>query len=297
MKAFYCDHFGLPLPSDHRFPEAKYRLLRAAIAADPALVGVELLVGEAASAEAILRVHTRPYFERLLRGTLEPDEIRRIGFPWSPQLVERARRSVGGTLAAAAAAGDEGIAVNLAGGTHHAFPDHGEGFCLLNDAAIAARDLQASGRAERVLIVDCDVHHGNGTAAIFAGDQSVFTFSIHGRKNYPAHKPPSDLDLALEDGTGDDDYLAALDHGLERALGRFPADFAIYLAGADPYVGDRLGRLAVTKDGLRRRDRMVIGRCRRMGLPMVVVMAGGYAKQVEDIVAVHLQTVHAALDP
>jgi acetoin utilization deacetylase AcuC-like enzyme len=220
--------------------------------------------------------------------------VRRIGLPWSPELVERSRRSVGGSIEACRAALGDGIGVSLSGGTHHAFPDHGEGFCVFNDCAVAARAMQAEGRARRIVIIDCDVHQGNGTAAIFAGDSSVFTFSIHGAKNFPLHKERSDLDLELPDGTADGDYLDALEIGVERALAMACADLAIYLAGADPYIGDTLGRLALTKAGLAARDRLVFDHCRRAGLPVAAVMAGGYAKDILDTAEIQFETVRIA---
>ena len=294
MKAFYCDHFVLPLPAGHRFPMAKYRLLREALLARGVVKPPDLLVPEAVGDGEILRVHTAEYLAQVQDGTVAPKAWRRIGFPWSPELVERSRRSVGGTLAAGRAALAEGAAVNLAGGTHHAFADRGEGFCVLNDVAIAARALQAEGRVHRVLVIDTDVHQGNGTAAIFRHDQSVFTFSIHGRRNFPFKKEVSDLDIELEDGTGDAEYLEALEAGLERAFTLASAELVIYVSGADPYEGDKLGRLALSRAGLLARDRRVLGECRRSGLPVAVVMAGGYAPVVEEIVEIHLGTVSVA---
>ncbi len=297
VKAFYCDHFVLPLPEGHRFPMEKYRLLRERVLESGAVAPADLLVPEAASDEQILRVHDAGYLQRVASGTLDRLEVRRIGFPWSPAMVERSRRSAGGTVAACREALESGAAVNLAGGTHHAFPDHGEGYCVLNDAAIAARALQAEGRVERVVIVDCDVHQGNGTAAVFRGDPSVFTFSIHGRRNFPFRKERSDLDVELEDGTGDDAYLRALEEALDHALGHHGgagADLAIYVSGADPHERDRLGRLKLTREGLRARDRLVFERCHRAGLPVAVVTAGGYGADVRETVEVHLQTVAEA---
>ena len=222
------------------------------------------------------------YLQRVVSGELAAEEQRRIGFPWSPQMVERSRRSSGATLAAARAALEEGVGVNLAGGTHHAFRDRGEGYCVFNDSAIAALTLQAEGRVRRVVILDCDVHQGNGTAAILAGDPSVFTFSIHAANNFPFEKEASDLDIELPDGTGDRDYLQALEKGVCRALSAAQADLAIYLAGADPFEGDRLGRLKLTKSGLAARDRMVFELCHASGVPVAVTMAGGYARRIED---------------
>lgn len=253
-----------------------------------------LVVPEAATDEQILRAHDAYYLERVKAGTLSAKEMRRIGFPWSPAMVERSRRSSGATIAACRAALEDGTAINLAGGTHHAFRDHGEGYCVFNDSAIAARAMQAEGRARRVVILDCDVHQGNGTAAIVAGDSTIFTFSIHGEKNFPYHKEKSDLDIELEDGTGDALYLDMLEEGVQRAQALAHADLAIYLAGADPFEGDRLGRLKLTKAGLKRRDEMVLDLCRARGLPVAVTMAGGYARNVEDIVDIHTATVRVA---
>ena len=222
--------------------------------------------------------------------------MRRIGFPWSEKMVERSRRASGGTLGACLAALDEGFAANLAGGTHHAFSDRGEGYCVFNDSAIAARAVQAAGLVERVVVIDTDVHQGNGTAAILRGDPTVYTFSIHGAKNFPFHKEESDLDAPLPDGAGDTEFLATLESGLEAALDAADADLAIYLAGADPFEGDRLGRLSVTKAGLAERDRIVLETCRERGIPVAVTMAGGYANEVEDTVDIHFQSIRRAAD-
>ena len=295
MKVFHCDQFSYPLPPDHRFPAAKYVLLRERVEAEVA-PPCELRVPAAATYEQLLRVHQFEYMAKVLSGALTDREVRRIGLPWSPELVERSRRSVGGTIETCRAALTDGIAVSLAGGTHHAFPDHGAGYCIFNDIAVAVRALQAEGRARRIVVVDCDVHQGDGTAAIFAGDSSVFTFSIHGAKNFPLHKKRSDLDVELPDATGDADYLNALDVGLERSLALACADLAIYLAGADPYAGDTLGRLALSQEGLAARDRLVFDQCRAAGLPVAVVMGGGYAKNIQDTVAIQLNTVKIATE-
>jgi acetoin utilization deacetylase AcuC-like enzyme len=277
MKAFYHDHFVLPLPEGHRFPMHKYALLRQKVQSDILIDPEELRVPDPACDDQLLLVHQAEYLQRVKSGVLTEKEIRRIGFPWSPQLVERARRSVGGTIAACRAALQDGGAVNLAGGTHHAYPDHGEGYCVFNDCAVAARVVQTEGLVRRIVILDCDVHQGNGTAAVFANDPSVFTFSIHGAHNFPFHKEDSDLDIALEDGVTDEVYLEALESGLQTAIDSSQADLAIYLAGADPFQGDRLGRLNLTKPGLAARDRLVFERCRQASLPVATVMAGGYA--------------------
>ncbi len=302
MKIYYCDHFVLPLPDDHRFPMAKYSLLRERVVASGLAINHQLLVPDAATDEQLLRAHTREYLESVKSGTLSKAAIRRIGFPWSPQLVERSRRSTGATIAACYTALEDGFGLNLAGGTHHASQETGEGFCVFNDAAVAARALQAevngqgNSQVRRIVVLDCDVHQGNGTAAIFADDPTVYTFSIHGVNNFPFHKASSDLDVALEDGVGDGDYLEALSTGLETALRDSRAELAIYLAGADPYHGDRLGRLALTKRGLAERDRTILERCSEAGIPVAVVMSGGYADEVSDIVDIHFQTVQLALE-
>ncbi|HJW82914.1 MAG TPA: histone deacetylase [Anaerolineae bacterium] len=292
MKVYCTDHFDLPLPDGHRFPIRKYALLRERVA--EAGLG-ELCVPHAATDEELLRAHDADYVRRVARGELTDKELRRIGLPWSPQMVERSRRSVGATIEACRAALEDGVGVSLAGGTHHAYRDHGEGYCVFNDVAVAARAMQAENRARRVVILDCDVHQGNGTAAILAGDPSVFTFSIHAAKNFPFHKEASDLDVALPDGADDAAYLDALDEGVRRTLARAQADMAIYLAGADPFAGDALGRLALSKDGLAQRDRLVFERCRAAGLPVAVTMSGGYARDIDDTVDIHFHTVQLAL--
>jgi acetoin utilization deacetylase AcuC-like enzyme len=232
----------------------------------------------------------------VVSGNLTNKEVRRIGFPWSERMVERSRRASGGTLGACLAALEEGFAANLAGGTHHALSDRGEGYCVFNDSAIAARAVQAAGLAERVIIIDTDVHQGNGTAEILRGDGSVFTFSIHGANNFPFHKEESDLDAPLPDGTADTEFLTTLERGLQTALDATDADLAIYLAGADPFEGDRLGRLSITKRGLAERDKMVLEACRDRGIPVAVTMAGGYARDVEDTVDVHFRSIKRAAD-
>lgn len=296
MLAFTTDSFPLPLPEGHRFPVSKYRLLRERVERAGLFAPGELQPAPAATDEQLLRVHTGDYLDKLRRGTLSVMEERRIGLPWSPELVERSRRSTGATIAACRAALRDGIAVNLAGGTHHAFADCGEGFCVFNDAAVAIRALQAEGLIGRAVVLDCDVHQGNGTAHLFRDDPTVFTFSIHGAKNFPLRKEPSDLDVDLPDAATDEVYLAALAPALWEALHRAGADLAVYLAGADPFEGDRLGRLRLTRDGLRRRDEMVLAACFEAHLPVAVTMAGGYAHDVDDTVDVYFQTVSAAVE-
>lgn len=295
MKAFYCDDFVLPLPEGHRFPMRKYALLRERLLAERVIAPEAMHVPLAATDEQILRCHHADYLTRVVSGTLTDKEIRRIGFPWSPQMVERCRRSAGATIAACRAAlNGDGLAANLAGGTHHACRDHGEGFCVFNDAAIAARAMQAEGLARRVVIIDCDVHQGNGTADILNGDSSVFTFSIHGEKNFPFRKVAGTLDIGLPDGVTDREYLDTVEEGTRRALHMADADLAIYISGADPYAGDRLGKLAITKDGLQARDRLVLDLCAAAGLPVAIAMGGGYADNVHDIVDIHFNTVRLA---
>ena len=296
VKVFYSDHFVLPLPEGHRFPMKKYSMLRERVERSGICKNGELRAPHAVTDEEILRAHNPGYLEKVVAGTLTDQEMRRIGFPWSQRMVERSRRASGGTLDAARIALSEGIATNLAGGTHHAFADRGEGFCVLNDSAIAARALLAEGLVEKVVVLDTDVHQGNGTAAIVRGDARVFTLSIHGAKNYPFHKEESDLDAPLPDGADDDAFLLALGERLERVLDLEDWNLAIFLAGADPFEGDKLGRLRVTKSGLAERDRMVLQGCRERDIPVAVTMAGGYAREVEDTVDIHFQTVKRASD-
>jgi acetoin utilization deacetylase AcuC-like enzyme len=296
MKVFYSDHFVLPLPEGHRFPMVKYSMLRERVARDGICGPGELLTPRAVTDQEILRAHAPDYLKRVTSGTLTKKEVRRIGFPWSERMVERSRRASGGTLGACLAALDDGFAANLAGGTHHAFSDKGEGYCVFNDSAIAALAVQAADLAERVVVIDTDVHQGNGTAAILRGDPTVFTFSIHGANNFPFHKEESDLDASLPDGAGDTEFLTTLERGLEAALDAADADLAIYLAGADPFEGDRLGRLSVTKSGLAERDRIVLEACRERAIPVAVTMAGGYAYEVGDTVDVHFQSIRRAAD-
>lgn len=294
MKIFYCDQFPLSLPPGHRFPIQKYALLRKAVVAIGLVPNEDLIAPEPASDEQILRAHAHDYLRRVEAGQLTPKEIRRIGLPWSPELVARARCSVGGTIAACRTALRDGLAVSLAGGTHHAFWDQGQGFCVFNDSVIAARTMQAEALARQVVIIDCDVHQGNGTAAIVADDPTIFTFSIHGARNFPFHKERSDLDIELENGTEDGPYLEALGAGVKRALELAGGDLAIYLAGADPFTGDQFGRLGLSKAGLAERDRLVFDLCRGAGLPVATVLAGGYGRQIQDTVDIHLQTVRIA---
>jgi acetoin utilization deacetylase AcuC-like enzyme len=294
VKVFYSDQFVLPLPEGHRFPMVKYSMLRERVAKAGVCGPGDMRVPRPVSDAEILRSHEEGYLRRVVDGTLTEKEMRRIGFPWSERMVERSRRASGGTLGACFAALEEGFGANLAGGTHHAFANRGEGYCVFNDSAIAARAVQAQGLVERVVVVDTDVHQGNGTAAILGGDPSVFTFSIHGARNFPFRKEESDLDVALPDGADDGEYLDALEGALEKALDSSGAQLAIYLAGADPYEDDRLGRLRVSKEGLAERDRLVLESCRERGIPVAVTMAGGYAREVDDTVDIHFQSIERA---
>jgi acetoin utilization deacetylase AcuC-like enzyme len=298
LKLYYADHFVLPLPEGHRFPMEKYSRLRARLRASGLFADDDFRVPDAAGDADILRAHDAGYLERVTSGTLDAAEVRRIGFPWTEGMVERSRRSAGATLAACRSAlaheGGASCAANLAGGTHHAHRDFGSGFCVFNDAAIAALAMQAEGRAGRIAIVDCDVHQGDGTAAILAHEPDIFTCSLHGAKNFPFRKQASDLDIELPDDTGDAAYLAALDAALDTVLTRARPELVIYLAGADPYAGDRLGRLALSIEGLRARDERVLGACRAADVPVAVAMAGGYAQPIDDTVTVHFNTVSTA---
>lgn len=296
LKTYYSDQFKFPLPPDHRFPIDKYSRLRQAILEEGILTSQDLHIPEPATHDQISSIHQVDYIERVFTGTLSPKEIQRIGFPWSPELVERSRRSVGGTIAACRTAFQDGIGINLAGGTHHAHAGFGSGFCVFNDCAIATRTVQNEGNTSHVVILDCDVHQGDGTADIFTSDPTVFTFSIHGARNFPFRKSQSNLDLALEDGTKDEEYLEALEACLQRIFSSFEADLVIYLAGADPFYDDRLGRLALSKEGLLQRDQIVLKQVQDSGLPLAIVMGGGYARNIDDTVEIHLNTVKIAAE-
>jgi acetoin utilization deacetylase AcuC-like enzyme len=271
---------------------AKYTRLRERVQFE--LPQVSLLEAPAAQDEDLLLAHDADYVQRVVAGGLSAAEQRAIGFPWTAEMVERSRRSVGATLAACAAAAAEGVAANLAGGTHHAQRDRGQGYCVFNDSAIAAKALCRRQSQERVAIIDLDVHQGDGTAAIVGASPHIFTLSLHGSRNYPARKVDGHIDVGLPDGTGDTAYLDALDAALAQMLARFVPTFLIYLAGADPHEDDRLGRLRLTLDGLRSRDARVFGLAARLGVPVAVAMAGGYGRDIETTVQVHLNTVKAA---
>lgn len=292
MRLFPSDRYPLPLPEGHRFPAAKYGLLRRRLEAHAAAgAALEFVEPHAATDEELLRVHDRGYVGRVLSGTLTKDEQRRIGFPWSEPLVERSLRSTGAAIDAAAAAIEDGVAASLAGGTHHAGTSWGEGFCVFNDTAVATREMQARGAVRRVLILDCDVHQGNGTAEIFAADPTVFTMSIHGARNFPLRKHPSSLDVPLDDGTDDETYLAALAPAVAKSFDRGRPDLVFYIAGADPYQHDRLGRLQLTKQGLVDRDRLVLDAARAAGVPLAIVLGGGYSADLDAIVDIHAATM------
>jgi acetoin utilization deacetylase AcuC-like enzyme len=296
MQAFYSDQFVLPLPQGHRFPMAKYAMLRDALVAH--LPGIHLLQAPRASDTELLRVHTPDYVRGIADGTVPAAVAREIGFPWSQAMAERARRSVGATVAAARSAIRQGIGANLAGGTHHAYADKGGGFCVFNDVAVAARVLQAQtqreGRELQVAVIDLDVHQGNGTARIFQEDETVFTLSLHGEKNFPFRKEASDLDVGLPDGTGDADYLAALDRALLELEHGCKPQLVFFLAGADPHEGDRLGRLKLTFDGMQARDQRVFDWCLHRRIPLVLLMAGGYGLAIEATLQVQLTTYRLA---
>lgn len=295
LKAYYCDTIEFPLPPGHRFPKEKYRLTRELVQSQIDIHPNNICLPPPAEDFQILRVHTQEYLSKITSGQLSLKEQKRLGFPWSKELVERSRYSVGGTIQASITALNDHLAVNLAGGTHHAFPGHGEGFCLLNDVAISAKNMFATfPEIERILIVDCDVHQGNGTAAIFAHDDHVFTFSIHSEKNYPFRKYPSDLDIALPDFTGDELYLMQLTRILDKIVDDFQPQFVFYLAGADPHKNDRLGRLALTKRGLAKRDRLVMDRFYQAGIPTALVLSGGYGRHIHDTAEIHAETVKIA---
>lgn len=311
MHAYYADQFVLPLPEGHRFPMAKYRMLRDRIAQE--LPGVALHAAPTAMDAELVLAHAPAYVQAVATGTLTPAEQREIGFPWSEAMAERARRSVGATLGACRAALRDGVAGNLAGGTHHSYADKGSGFCVFNDVAVAARLMQAehaeaqhtqstdpdAGRAPplplQVAVIDLDVHQGNGTAHIFQGDASVFTLSLHGERNFPFRKEASDLDVPLPDGCGDADYLQALDQALEVLAQRFRPGLVLYLAGADPHEGDRLGRLALSYDGLQARDHRVFDWAWQRRVPLAFSMAGGYGRDIHSTVQVQLNTWQVAL--
>jgi acetoin utilization deacetylase AcuC-like enzyme len=293
MRAFAHDVFTYPLPPGHRFPLAKYRLVREGAEA----AGIDVRPARAATRGELELAHAPEYVDRVEAGELARREELALGLPWSPALVERARRATAATVLAAEAALEDGAAANVGGGTHHAFPASGRGFCVFNDVVVAARALRRAGRVRRVLVVDLDVHQGDGTHAAFADDAETFTFSVNGFRNYPFRRVPGDLELELPDGTRDDEYLSGLARLLPQAVARARADVCFYLAGADPYEGDRLGRLALTMDGLATRDGLVRDTLRRAGVPVCLTLAGGYADPIQDTVAINLSSLQTFASP
>jgi acetoin utilization deacetylase AcuC-like enzyme len=292
MKVSYTQRYYADIGEGHIFPIRKFELVRDRLLHEGTLKTDDLIEPEPAALEDVLLVHTEDYVSRLCNGQLTPREIRRLGLPWSRSLVQRSFYAVGGTIAASRFALERGVGSNLAGGTHHAFADRGEGFCVLNDVAVAIRVLQREGVVQRAAIIDCDVHQGNGTATVFAGDRDVFTFSMHGAKNYPLFKAKSTLDIELPDNTTDDEYVNMLGEKLNHVL-RHEPDIVFYLAGADPYSGDKLGRLALSIAGLRKRDDSVLQACYERELPVVTVMSGGYGEQIGDTVEIHCNTIRS----
>lgn len=292
LRVFYSPYYYADIGDGHVFPIKKFELVRDRLLQEKTLVPGEIIEPQPARVEDVLLVHTEDYVTRLRAGTLTSREIRRLGLPWSKALVRRSFLACSGTINAAIWALENGAASNLAGGTHHAFPEKGEGFCVLNDVAIAIRVLQRKNLAQRFLIVDCDVHQGNGTAFIFKNDAQVFTFSMHGAKNYPLFKETSDLDIELADGTTDEDYLKTLAGSLPHVFARKP-DIVFYLGGADPFERDKLGRLKISMAGLRRRDEMVLQLAKDTQTPVVTTMSGGYAEDVSDTVEIHCNTIRA----
>ena len=293
MRAFTSARYTVPL-GHHSYPMDKYRLVPAQLLTEGTLYPDEVVEPEAATLDDVLRVHTLEYAHAFINGTLEHKAMLRLGLPWSPELVRRAFAVIGGTLGAARTALCDGAAANLAGGTHHAFAGHGEGYCIFNDLVITLRRLRTEGLAERFLIIDLDVHQGNGTAALCQADADVFTFSMHGENNYPARKETSSWDIALPDGTTDELYLETLGQALPCLLERCPADLIFYQAGVDVLADDRFGKLALTMAGIGERDRLVCEFARVAGLPLVVTLGGGYARDIHCIVEAHCQTVRTA---
>jgi len=293
MLVFYSPRYYADIGEGHVFPIRKFELVRDRLLREGTLAAGEIIEPYPAAIEDVLLVHTEDYVTRLRAGALTERELKRLGLPWSKALVRRSFLATSGTIGAARAALKDGVASNLAGGTHHAFADRGEGFCVLNDVAVADRVLLRDRLVRRAGVVDLDVHQGNGTATIFEGDPAVFTFSMHGAKNYPLQKARSSLDVNLADGTGDDEYLETLARHLPAVFAHGP-DLVFYLGGADPYAGDKLGRLGLSVAALRARDELVLAECRRRGVPVATVMSGGYAADISDTVEIHCNTVRAA---
>ncbi len=291
-KLFYSPHYYAEIGENHVFPIKKFELVRDILLSEGTIKEEEIIEPLPAKIDDLRLVHTEDYLTRLINGTLDKKEIRRLGIPWSESLVRRTFLAVSGTINASFHALEIGISSNLAGGTHHSFPDRGEGFCVLNDVAIAIRVLQRENLAKKILIVDCDVHQGNGTAFIFRDEEEIFTFSMHGEKNYPLFKEKSNLDIELRDGTADAEYLETLGEALPRIFMHDP-DIVFYLGGADPFENDKLGRLGLTIEGLTKRDEMVLEYAKQREVPIVTTMSGGYAKDINDTVEIHSNTIRA----
>lgn len=292
---FYSPYYYADIGEGHVFPIRKFEIARDQLLSEGTISPDEIIAPGPVERADLLLVHTEDYIDRLTDGALTSKEIRKLGLPWSEALVRRSFHAISGTISASRRALTDGVSSNLAGGTHHAYPDRGEGFCVLNDVAVAIRVLQREKVASRFLIIDLDVHQGNGTAFIFQDSPEVFTFSMHGAKNFPLFKETSRLDIELADGTADAEYLDTLAHALDR-IRLHDADIIFYLAGADPYENDRLGRLALTKDGLGRRDETVLEFAKTEGIPIVTTMSGGYAEKIEDTVDIHCNTIRAVKD-
>ena len=293
FKLVYHERYDLNL-GPHVFPSQKFRLIYEMLLREGLAKEQDFLKPDAATDEDILRVHTADWVRKLKTGTLTASEVMLLEVPYSPELVEAVWLAAGGTILAAQSALRDGFGSNLSGGFHHAYPDHGEGFCAIHDVAVAIRRLQTDGAIKKTIVVDTDVHHGNGTAAIFRDDPTVFTLSIHQLNNYPAYKPPSSLDLNMHDGVEDEEYLGALIPAVQKALDKFQPEILFYVGGADPYCEDQLGGLSLTKAGLKRRDRSVFEEARQRGIPVVTTLAGGYARRVEDTIRIHFNTILAA---
>jgi acetoin utilization deacetylase AcuC-like enzyme len=294
LKLIYDDRYDLNLGA-HVFPSQKYRLVYERLLQDGIASQEDFIKPSPASDEDILRVHSQDYVYKLKTGSLTRTEVMRMEVPYSAELIEACWLAAGGSILSARRALGDGISANIGGGFHHAYPDHGEGFCVIHDVAVAIRKMQADGAIERAMVVDTDVHQGNGTAAIFGGDETVFTMSIHQEHNYPYPKPPSTVDVNLPDGMGDADYLAILEKYLHRSFDEFSPELLFYVAGADPYQEDQLGGLALTMEGLARRDALVLGYVQRNQVPTAVTLAGGYARKIEDTVTIHVNTIKAAI--
>src|ERR1700686_782088 len=295
FKLVYHKDYDLNL-GEHVFPSQKFHLIAETLVREGIAAGEDFLTPEPATDEDLLRVHTADWVHKLKSGTLSASEIMKLEIPFSREAVEACWLAAGGSILAAQAALRDGFGCNLGGGFHHAYPGHGEGFCAIHDVAVAIRNLQADGAVKKALVVDTDVHHGNGTAAIFRNDPTVFTISIHQENNYPAHKPPSSIDLNMADRADDDEYLGALIPAVQKALDEFRPDILFYIGGADPYCEDQLGGLSLTKEGLKQRDRQVFEEARRRRIPVATTLAGGYARRVEDTIRIHVNTILAALE-